>query len=98
VTEGAVAEPYELDTSRPAFGAAQSALTDAFGIAPVELGIGGTIPFIAELSAVFPDAALVITGVEDPDSRAHGIDESLHLEQFAKVCLAEALLLERLAS
>lgn len=98
VTDGAVAEPYEVDTSRPAFGAAHSALADAFGIAPVELGIGGSIPFIAELSVVFPDAALVITGVEDPDSRAHGIDESLHLEQFAKVCLAEALLLERLRS
>jgi cysteinylglycine-S-conjugate dipeptidase len=39
-----------------------------------------------------------VTGVEDPDSRAHGADESLHLGQFAKVCLAEVLLLDRLAS
>ncbi len=43
-----------------------------------------------------PGAAVLVTGVEDPDSRAHGIDESLHLAEFGKACLAEALLLEHL--
>jgi hypothetical protein len=43
-----------------------------------------------------PGAAVLVTGVEDPDSRAHGTDESLHLGEFAKVCLAEALLLAAL--
>ena len=42
---------------------------------------------------MFPEAEVLVTGVEDPQSRAHGIDESLHLGEFAKVCLAEALLL-----
>ncbi len=46
----------------------------------------------------FPDAAILVTGVEDPDTRAHGIDESLHLGEFERVCLAEAVLLERLAA
>jgi hypothetical protein len=61
------------------------------------MGIGGSIPFIAEFAEIFPDAAILVTGVEDPDTRAHGADESLHLGEFARVCLAEALLLERLA-
>ena len=43
------------------------------------------------------DAAILVTGVEDPDTRAHGIDEGLHLAEFTKVCLAEALLLQNLA-
>jgi acetylornithine deacetylase/succinyl-diaminopimelate desuccinylase-like protein len=60
--------------------------------------MGGSIPFIADFQRLFPDAAVLVTGVEDPESAAHGIDESLHLGQFAKVCLAEALFLERLAS
>jgi hypothetical protein len=38
-----------------------------------------------------------VTGVEDPDTRAHGANEGLHVAEFERVCLAEALLLERLA-
>jgi cysteinylglycine-S-conjugate dipeptidase len=97
-TDGAVGPPCELDTSKPAYDAARDAFADAFGKPPVELGLGGTIPFIAEFATTFPDAAVLVTGVEDPDSRAHGADESLHLGQFAKVCLAEVLLLDRLVS
>jgi acetylornithine deacetylase/succinyl-diaminopimelate desuccinylase-like protein len=97
VTEGAHGWPCELDTTAPAYDAARAAFAEAFGVKPVEVGLGGSIPFIAEFAEVFPDAAVLVTGVEDPDSRAHGVDESLHLGQFAKVCLAEALLLDRLA-
>ena len=61
------------------------------------MGMGGSIPFIAEFQRVFPSAAILVTGVEDPDTRAHGIDEGLHLAEFRKVCLAEALLLQNLA-
>ena len=46
----------------------------------------------------FPDAAILVTGVEDPDTRAHGANESLHLGEFERVCVAEAVLLERLGS
>jgi hypothetical protein len=35
--------------------------------------------------------------VEDPYSAAHGPDESLHLGEFARVCVAEALLLKNVA-
>ena len=38
-------------------------------------------------------ASILVTGVEDPDTRAHGIDEGLHLAEFTKVCVAEAELL-----
>ncbi len=97
VTDGSVGPPCELDTTKPGFDAARAAFTDAFGQPPVEVGLGGTIAFIAEFATSYPDAAVLVTGVEDPDSRAHGIDESLHLAQFAKVCLAETLLLQRLS-
>lgn len=98
VTDGSQGAPCVLDTSSPAYLAAVDALTEAFGAVPVEMGMGGSIPFIAEFEQVFPDATVLVTGVEDPDSRPHGVDESLHLEQFATVCVAEALLLQRLAN
>ena len=82
----------------PAYVAARSALRAAWdGVEPVDVGIGGSIPFIAEFARLFPASAVLVTGVEDPDSRAHGIDESLHLAEFARVCHAEALLLDLLA-
>ena len=97
VTEGWLGAPYELDTTKPAFDTARAVFTEAFGRSPVDVGMGGSIAFIAEFATSYPDAAVLVTGVEDPNSRAHGVDESLHLEQFAKVCLAETLLLERLS-
>ena len=64
---------------------------------PVDIGVGGSIPFVAAFAEAFPAASVLVTGVEDPDTRAHGADESLHLGDFERVCLAEALLLEKLA-
>ena len=61
------------------------------------MGVGGSIPFIATFQEMFPKASVLVTGVEDPDARAHGPNESLHLGEFAKVCLAEALLLRNVA-
>ena len=86
----ATEDTEEMRTARWAF-------TQAWGREPVDIGVGGSIPFIAELQEVFPAAKILVTGVEDPDSRAHSEDESVHLGELEKVVLAEALLLGRLA-
>jgi acetylornithine deacetylase/succinyl-diaminopimelate desuccinylase-like protein len=92
-------EPFAIDANGPAYDAARSAFRDAWeGTEPVDIGVGGSIPFIAELAQHFPHAAILVTGVEDPLTAAHGPNESLHLGEFARVCLAEALLLERVAT
>lgn len=75
---------------------ARQALADAWQTEPVDIGVGGSIPFIADLADVFPDAKILVTGVEDPDTRAHSGNESLHLDDFKKAILAETLLLTRL--
>lgn len=72
---------------------AHAAFAQAWGRESVEVGIGGSIPFIADLVALNPQSAILITGVEDPHSRAHGADESVHLEELRKALEAEALLL-----
>ena len=97
VTLKETGEPFAAQASGPAYDAARRAFQDAWGVAPVDTGIGGSIPFIADFAAIFPDAAILVTGVEDPDTRAHGIDESLHLGEFERVCVAETVLLERIA-
>ena len=97
VTEGDRGEPTRIEAVGPAYDAARSAFEEAWdGTPPVDMGVGGSIPFIAAFNQAFPDAAVLVTGVEDPDTRAHGANEGLHLGEFARVCLAEALLLGNL--
>ncbi|MBE3075879.1 MAG: dipeptidase [Actinobacteria bacterium] len=84
------------DANGPVYDQARAAFNDVWGVAPVDVGIGGSIPFVAAFAQRFPDAGILVTGVEDPDTRAHGANESLHLGEFGRVCLAEAVLLERL--
>jgi acetylornithine deacetylase/succinyl-diaminopimelate desuccinylase-like protein len=88
--------PFLVDTSGWAVTETRQAMAEAWGRDPVDIGIGGSIPFIADLVRVFPDAQILVTGVEDPDSRAHSPNESLHLGVFKRAVLSEALLLGRL--
>jgi cysteinylglycine-S-conjugate dipeptidase len=90
-------EPTAIHATGPAYDAARAAFQEAWdGTAPIDMGVGGSIPFIAEFLEAFPDASVLVTGVEDPDTRAHGANEGLHLAEFERVCLAEALLLRNL--
>ncbi|MBO0829370.1 MAG: dipeptidase [Streptosporangiales bacterium] len=97
VTPGECAQPYAVAAEGPVYDAARSAFAEAWRHEPVDIGIGGSIPFIAAFNEAFPDAAVLVTGVEDPDAGAHGTNESLHLAEFERACVAEALLLARLA-
>jgi acetylornithine deacetylase/succinyl-diaminopimelate desuccinylase-like protein len=87
---------FLVDTSGWAVAEAKTSMTDAWGAESVETGIGGSIPFIADLVEMFPAAQILVTGVEDPDSRAHSPNESLHLGVFQRAILTEAVLLARL--
>ncbi|PTT58775.1 dipeptidase [Arthrobacter sp. HMWF013] len=95
-TPGESGNPFLTDTSSQAAGFAMWALGEAWGVPAVEMGIGGSIPFIADLTELYPDVQILVTGVEDPDSRAHSANESLHIGDFRNAVVAEALLLARL--
>ena len=96
VTAGTPVAPFTAATSGPAYDAARAALREAWGTEPVDMGVGGSIGFLSSFAEAFPDAQILVTGVEDPDTRAHGPDESLHLGEWERACLAEALLLASL--
>jgi acetylornithine deacetylase/succinyl-diaminopimelate desuccinylase-like protein len=87
---------FLVDTSGWAVGLARRAMADGYGVEPVDLGVGGSIPFIADLVREFPAAQILVTGVEDPHSRAHSPNESLHLDTFRHAIGTEALLLARM--
>lgn len=87
---------YQATEGTEGLKALRWALEAAWDSEPKDIGVGGSIPFIADLQRVFPEADVLVTGVEDPNTNAHSENESVHLGELKKVIAAEALLLGRL--
>ncbi|WP_425312013.1 dipeptidase [Mycobacterium asiaticum] len=98
VIRGEIGQPYAIDASGPIYDAARAAFRQAWGVDVVDMGMGGSIPFIAEFAEAFPHAKILVTGVEDPSTQAHSINESLHLGVLERAAITEALLLANLAT
>ena len=96
VTPGDVGQPYVIDATGPVYDAARESFRQGWGVEPIDMGMGGSIPFIAEFAAAFPDATILVTGVEDPGTQAHSVNESLHLGVLERAAISEALLLAKL--
>mmetsp|Transcript_2786 Transcript_2786/g.3271 ORF Transcript_2786/g.3271 Transcript_2786/m.3271 type:complete len:486 (-) Transcript_2786:1193-2650(-) len=73
--------------------AAELASQRFYGKSAMYLGEGGTIPFMAMLGDMFPEAQFLITGVLGPKSNAHGPNEFLHIDYSEKLtcCLISVL-------
>jgi acetylornithine deacetylase/succinyl-diaminopimelate desuccinylase-like protein len=82
----------------PAFPAADRAYQKAWGRPLLQIGVGGSIPFVALFGRKFGDLPLILNGVIDPQTTAHGPDESLHLGVFEKAILANVYLYDELGA
>lgn len=82
----------------PAFEAADRAYVKAWGRPLLQVGIGGSIPFVALFGRRFGDLPLILNGVIDPLTTAHGPDESLDLGVFARAIQANVYLYEELGA
>ncbi len=99
VVPGSTGSAVALVPSGPQAEVARQAFTDAWdGTAPVHMGIGGSIPFIADVAAQFPEATILVVGPGDPAACWHGPNESVDLEVLRRLTLAEVLLLAGLAA
>jgi acetylornithine deacetylase/succinyl-diaminopimelate desuccinylase-like protein len=72
-------------------------MQEAFGRPMVSLGQGGSIPLCNVFAETYPDAELILMGVEEPLALIHAPNESVHPQEIADMALAEALFLQRLA-
>lgn len=82
----------------PAFEAADRAYEAAWGHKLVQVGVGGSIPFVALFGRRFGNLPLILNGVMDPLTTAHGPNESMHLGIFRKAVLANVHLLDELGA
>lgn len=81
---------FAVEVWREAFG-------EAFGEEAVEMGAGGSIPFIATFADLYPDAPILVVGAADPTSAFHAPNESQDLGDLEKVVLSEAIAFRLLA-
>ena len=93
--EGAPA--WQTDPTGPAFDAARRALHDGFGVEPVLMGVGGSIPFVGPFADAFGGIPALLMGPDDPGSNIHGENESLHLADWRSLIRSEVFLLDELA-
>ncbi|HEY8428793.1 MAG TPA: M20/M25/M40 family metallo-hydrolase [Sandaracinaceae bacterium] len=82
----------------PAFEAADRAYEKAWGKKLVQVGVGGTIPFVALFGRRFGDLPLILNGVMDPRTGAHGPNESLDLGVFRRAIAANVYLYAELGA
>ncbi len=91
------AESWLYEPKGPAFEAVDRAYEAVWGIKPLEVGIGGSIPFVAIFGRRFSDLPLILNGVMDPKTGAHGPNESMSLEVFRKAICANVHLYDELS-
>lgn len=91
-------DSWLYEPSGPAFAAADRAYTRAWGRPLLQIGVGGTIPFVALFGRRFASLPLILNGVMDPETSAHGPNESMHIGVFERTILANVHLLDELAA
>jgi acetylornithine deacetylase/succinyl-diaminopimelate desuccinylase-like protein len=90
-------EATMLDTDNFAVEAWSEAFRQGYGTAPVEMGGGGSIPFISMFAERFPDAPILVVGPGDPSSSIHAPNESQDLADLERSVLSEAIAFRLLA-
>ncbi|WP_438489044.1 dipeptidase [Streptomyces sp. S186] len=91
-------QPFRADTSSPAYAAMAEALREAYDGQEMQTsGMGGSIPLCNTLTALYPDAEILLIGLSEPEAQIHAVNESVCPDELRRLSLAEALFLRRFA-
>ncbi|KAA1422492.1 dipeptidase [Mumia zhuanghuii] len=90
--------PFEAATDGPAYAAMEAAMQEAYGTAMTRLGQGGSIPLCNVFEETYPDAEIILMGVEEPLCLIHAPNESVDPKEIEAMALSEALFLRRYAT
>jgi hypothetical protein len=91
-------EPFVASTSGPAFAAMGDAMRDAYGRGATTEGQGGSIPLCNVLESAFPNAEILLIGVEEPQCLIHAPNESVDPTEIENMAITTALFLQKYAS
>lgn len=93
----AVGDPFVGSLEGPGFQAMKVAMEEAFGHPMATEGQGGSIPLCNVLAETYPNAEIMLLGVEEPKCLIHAPNESVDPSEIEHVALAEALFLQHYA-
>lgn len=94
----ATGSPFEAATDGPAYRAMAAAMQEAYGRPMTFLGQGGSIPLCNVFEETYPDAEIILMGVEEPQALIHAPNESVDPGEIERMALAEAVFLESFAA
>ena len=89
----AVGSPFSGATSGPGHDTLVDALSASYGVQVSRQGQGGSIPLCSVLAETFPDAEIMLLGVEEPACLIHAPNESVDPSEIEHLALAEAVFL-----
>jgi acetylornithine deacetylase/succinyl-diaminopimelate desuccinylase-like protein len=75
-----------------------SCLHQAYGHAARLIGLGASLPAGQAFRTLWPDVPVLLTGAEDPQANAHGVDESVALGDVRAATVAQILFIQALAA
>lgn len=93
----AVGDPFVGSLSGPGYESMRVAMQEAFGHEQTTEGQGGSIPLCNVLAETYPDAEIMLLGVEEPKCLIHAPNESVDPSEIEHTALSEALFLEKYA-
>ncbi|RMI29600.1 dipeptidase [Nocardia stercoris] len=94
--EPGAGEPFRSRSGGPARAALEHALRESYGRAVTTAGQGGSIPLCTVLADTYPEAEIMLIGVEEPGCLIHAPNESVDPSEIEHLALAEALFLANL--
>jgi len=95
--DGHGAPAWAIEPKGPAYDAAISAMKKGYGVEPLMIGCGGSIPFVDPFAQALGGVPALLIGVEDPYTNAHGENESLLISDLKKACVSQVHLFAELA-
>jgi acetylornithine deacetylase/succinyl-diaminopimelate desuccinylase-like protein len=92
-----VGYPFSAKMDGPAVKAALAAMAAAYDTESGFMGSGGSIPLVARLQGISPEAEVILWGAEDvAEAKIHASNESVDLSEIEKMIVAQALTLQSL--
>ncbi|MFC6880605.1 MULTISPECIES: dipeptidase [Actinomadura] len=93
VEKEAAGAPFSARTDGPAYAAMSDALEVSYGRKATTQGRGGTDPLCGVLAGTYPEAEIMMFGVEEPQCLVHAPNESVDPTEIEHIAFAEALFL-----
>ncbi|MBP0452383.1 dipeptidase [Kitasatospora sp. RG8] len=93
-----VGSPFRAATGGPAYTALDRAMQEVYGRPMSFLGQGGSIPLCNVLARTFPEAEIILMGVEEPRCLIHAPNESVDPGEIEHMANVEALFLRHYAN